>query len=1461
MKYKFFLSAFSLLSALLVENANASIRINEVLASNNSVNVDPDYGDNADWVEIYNDGDEAVDLSGYYLTDNLSTPDKFTFPTGTKIDSKGYMLVWCDGNDNEMHTSFKLSADGEQVGLYSPELELIDSVSFGAQYINVSYGRTLSNANEFRFFTKPTPLAANTGKGYVGKANQPMILTMGGKYSGSVDVVITNDLGGEVRYTLDGTEPTDTSSLYTAPIKLTKTAVVRARIFDGEKMPGNVMTSSYFINDEFEGHNLPIVSIATDPRNFWDSTVGIYTQDFKPDWEVPVNIEMFENNGSDRAAFNSPAGVKINGLAAWQLPQKMLGVYFKKKYGESKLEYQLFHDDPRNSFNNFALRASGNDWSNTLFKDGMIQQACRKAGVQYGLMAFRPSMVYVNGEFLGIHNIREKVDADYITQHYGYKSKDFDMVENGYIVENGSIDAWKEFEKLSSADLSVQANYEKLAEVLDVEGFTDYVIAEIYCANASIDHNLMAWKPKEEGKWKWILMDMDRGFFSVGLYTFDYFVGQKGWPLKNMMANKDYKQYFAQRCADRLFASYNSVDIDKQIYQHRANIEPVMDQQIARWKGTTSDWGDALPDKEAWDNYIGRLINYSDGRPKILLSELSGLCGIGEPHILSLRSSESALNSWTFNGLKVDMTNIGGLYPEGLKVSVSANFKDGYSFKGWRRDSVENVIEKGSTWKYLEGKDLGETWIAEDFDDSEWKERSIAENVSSETNTYYFRRHISLDSVTARKMLGAKINLMQQGGAVVYVNGQKVISTNMHLNSSFNSRPNQTPDSTARVTYIPFELTPSAFKVGDNVITVEVHHLKNSNYDKVMDLELFVELAGDEIVETSPTLEFVMGGETGYTALFEKTSDCVVPSTITEDLTLSKDCSPYLVPEDVKVAEGVTLTIEPGVILNVSPNVNFLVNGSVIAEGTADDSIKFQLNPKYDSNTESWGAINFIHTGDMVSKFKYTEVKNASKGPKAFNCVAAISGFDTHLLLDHINITNTNANPVALRYGSVVLSNSTLHSEITGDLINVKYAKGRVEGNMFIGNDQPDSDAIDYDGVDGGIIRNNVIRDFIGYNSDGIDLGEQAHNVYVDSILVFNITDKGISVGQRSNVILTNSTFIQTNLGVGIKDSCGIDVDHCTFYGVATPISCYEKVFGRGGGNAVVKNSVLSNSYDQAVFCDAMSSVKLINNICDTDTLPEADGNVFDSPEFVAAGEFNILTPNDVYGSDFLPIHPEEEPIISEICYAPIDSLGQTEYIKLFNPNDEPLNISGYVIDKGITFTFPEGATIEPDSCVYVAKSAEAMSGKANVYEWTKGSLANEGETIRITRPNGVVIDMVTYSPAAPWPVVKGTSNILVLTDLLSTNNWAQHWSLKDSNAGVETLQAKPSISMVYSKDTKSAIFFSENNDNLNVKVYSVSGICFDSFRAENGQEYLLNRYPSDILLIKVNNELFKVQR
>ena len=1422
MKLSNYLSVMAVLTIMAAMPAKAQVTINEVLASNGSINTDPDYGTNADWIELYNAGQTDVNLGGWSVTDNLGKPQKHILPDGTTIKAGGYLLIWCDDISSGLHAGFKLSADGEEVGLFDADGKMVDSMTFGPQYGDISFGRSMDNAGMTVFFMTPTPGAANTTPGYTGRSNQPVILTQGGAYAGSVTVTVTNDQGGVVYYTTDGSEPTKASSVYSAPLTFTQTTVLRARILEDGKMPGLTKTMTYFLNNEFQGHSLPIVSLATDSDNFWDSEHGIYgwtnANNEKADFEIPVNIELYENNGSDRAAFNEAAGVKINGLYAWQLPQKMLGVYFKKKYGESKLSYQLFHDDARTEFDDFALRASGNDWNYTMFRDGLLQQACRRGGLNLALQAFRPSAVYLNGEFLGIHNIREKVNEEYIETRYGLEAGTFDMIEGDQNVEAGDWEEWNHYKELWQKDLSVQANYDALAAIMDVENYTDFMVAQIWSHNTSVNHNPMAWKPKGGGVWSWIFTDGDRGFNSYADDYTDWYAGKANMPFGSMLKNDGYRRYFCKRAADLLFTAFNPEEIQRQVTEHAQDIEPLMEQQVQRWLGTSSSYsGNALTSTRQWRSRISYLRDFCDGRPIVLLWDMYENYGTGMPALLTLTGK----SGFDFNGLAINKNKWCGSYPTDMEITLTAGQRVGYTFKGWRENAVKKLITTGSQWKYLDNGTSPTSWYAASFDDSAWKQGAsplgydtdekmtdlikTTVNYGSSNSKYvttYFRRKFTVEDDPA-SYLQIKLRLLRDDGAVVWLNGKQIIRSNLREN--FESSPladNYAIPKRAAIRYLTYDIDPSWLRQGENTLAVEIHQTSKSSSDIIMDVELLAVLnqtASQNRLsgQTSPTIKLSIDSDMAVEAMYEPTGLNMLPDTIFTDMTLLKSKSPYYTASDVTIVKGARLTIEPGVEIRFAPNSCMIVHGGLTAQGTRSDSIRFVLNPQYAG--QSWGAVCFINS-DSKSMLSYATMTNANQGPRLYNCVAAISAYNCpQLVLDHLNITDVMSNPIAARYSDVTLTNSIIHSRVTGDLINVKYGKGRVEHCTFIGNDKVDTDAIDFDGIDGGIIRDVVAHHFLGDNSDAVDIGEQAIGVIIDSLLAYTITDKGISVGQRSTVKVSNSTFIQTNMGIAVKDSCHADVDKCTFFAVATPVACYEKVDGRLGGNAVVNECILSNSYDRTYECDDRSSIIFSGSLSDGDTL--SIGNLYGNPKFASATDY-MLTPADLkIGSTYMPETPQKEPIISEICYHPmLDS--ESEFIRIYNPAETPFDISGYILSQAFDFIFPEGSIIPAHGNVYVAANASKLRPIAQgnqVWQWTDGKLSNNGESVRLSNAAGIVVDQVSYMSVAPWPVSEQSGTIiLMLRDMNADNHLAANWTLKQYPDNVELIPAAPGTDMIY---------------------------------------------------------------
>ena len=1219
--------------------------INEFLASNATINQDPDYGDYADWIEIYNAGSQPVNLNGYYVTDNLNNPAKWQITRNVTINPGGYVLIWADDNDTGLHANFKLAQEGEEIGLFTPEEVLVDSVTFGEQTTDMSEGRKSDGSSELAYFVDPTPGTGNTTTSFSGMVyNVPDFSVTGGFYTSTVVTALSAFAGDTIRYTTDGSEPSGNSTIYRSPISISRTTIIRARVFNGNSYPGPVVTHTYFINEHVQQGTLPVISLASAPENFWDSAKGIYVQNFKPDWEIPINIELFENNGSDRAAFNQPAGTKVNGLNSWVLPQKYLGIYFRKQYtnSDSKLEYPLFFDRSRSNYKSFGLRSSGSDWSYTLFRDALAQNSTRPY-MNADMQGYRPSVVYINGQYMGIHNIRSKVNDDFIEKNFGMEGGSYDLIENGTTVDEGSLDAYNEFKSLIARDLSVQANYNAVAEKMDIQEFTDFIITEIYVRNTSFQHNIVTWKPKDSGKWRWIITDMDRGFFlakddPLGAFYIDRissFASDSSTPLGRLLNNAGYRTYFGQRMADHLFTTFHPTRMKKLIDTFKQNIEQEIPYHIQRWQGTTSSYGNAIPSVDFWNNQINYMKTFADTRPQFLLNDLTSSYGIGQAANLAITVSPADGGTVNINGLAVPEADWSGSYPGNLQSQLTAVAKPGYTFRGW----------------------------------------------------------------------------------------------------AYRSNPNS-------------------------------------------------------IISTSTVYNFTLTGDSGFTAVFQATGQSLLPANITGNTTLYRTSSPYLAQGDITIQPYCTLTIQSGVEIWMPKGANIFIGGNINATGASGQPVVFKINPAFAG--ASWGALCFTNT-TATSNFTYVTVEDASQGPIPIENTAAISAFHANLVLDHLTIENVYSNPVAGRYSDIVLTNSSLHMKVTGDLINVKYGSARIEDSIFRGDiSTVDTDAIDFDSVPNGIIRNCRIFNFFGDNNDAMDLGGKETNVAIDNALAYNIYDKGLSVGQKATVKVTNSTFVDCGMGMGLKDISNTVADHCTFYGNNKAIACYEKAPGRLGGNAVVTNCILSNSTEASYTADDKSNLDIKYSISDNTMLPSDPSNLFGDPLFIDPTGFDFRlqpsSPCTGRGSDQADMgtlsheyNGEPSLMFSGIYYNPLNDDSKPEFLTLYNPGQQPIDLSGYKITEGIKFTFPDGTILQAGESYLLSKKAGVSligARPGNSAKWESGSLANEGEPLKLENKYGMVVDYVDFKAESPWPLMATSDDVLTLKAYNLDNHLAGNWSV-----------------------------------------------------------------------------------
>ena len=524
MRHLFIVFLLSYNNIVLAQETLPEIYINEFMASNSTTILSPDLNESADWLEIYNAEDTSTHIGGFYLTDDLAEPQKWQIPSNININPGSSILFWADGHDEGQHTNFNLSKDGEEIGLFNSAGELIDSIYYGQQFSDISFGRYPDGAENLFFFDQPTPETSNINPGFSGIVPNPEFSMSGGFYQGVVELDFDNSNPLEtIRYTLDGSLPNPESALYFSTIVLNITTVIRAQSFQDAYLPSKVITNTYFIDESTE---LPIVSVATDPANLWDDEIGIYVEgtngipgycvneprNWNQPWERPISLEMYDANGN--LGFEIDAGMQIGGGCTRKYPQKTLSIYARSEYGDSKINYPIFDDKPINQFNNILLRNSGQDWWRAMFRDGMMQTLV-KDQMDIDWQAYKPAILFLNGDYWGIHAIREKHNEHYLESNYGINPDEIDILNGNATVKQGSADLYEAMiDFIETHDMTVTDNYDWVSTQMDISEYLNYMIAEIYFANIDWPAgNIKYWRQHGDNhKWRWILFDLDLGF-------------------------------------------------------------------------------------------------------------------------------------------------------------------------------------------------------------------------------------------------------------------------------------------------------------------------------------------------------------------------------------------------------------------------------------------------------------------------------------------------------------------------------------------------------------------------------------------------------------------------------------------------------------------------------------------------------------------------------------------------------------------------------------------------------------------------------------------------------------------------------------------------------------------------------------------------------------------------------------
>jgi len=583
----------------------------------------------------------------------------------------------------------------------------------------------------------------------------PSFSHIGGLYEVDFELTLSSqDPQAAIHYTLDGSEPTQDSPLYNQPLRVSnragqpnelssisttstrwkepigevfKAAVVRAKAIHPDGAHSAAVTHTYFVDQSMaRRYSLPIISINTDPDHFFDYDHGIYVMGRIYDeengqvdnlaanywerggqWERSMHIEFFDLSG--RRFLAQDGGVRIHGATTRTYPQKSLRLYADDWYGEmDNFDYELFpglHDSVQDNtiadFKTLLLRNWGNKWKAPMFRDAMMQSLVSHTSLD--IRAYCPVIVFLNGEYWGIYNLRENLDEYYLAAHYQIDPQQTVILENNGLLVDGEPGDEAHYQALLdyilNNDIKDPKHYSYVSTQMDIDNFIDYQISEIYAGNKSWPYdNIKFWRYKtdtyqpdapygQDGRWRWLIYDLDNGFgYDDESKSFEentLLQAESDFLFRSLIGNSEFRRQFINRFADHLNTSFTPQRVISTIDEMQDTLEPEMEEHIRRWNimGNSIDVWEENVDvmrifaRQRPDDVRGHILDYFDltgtATVTLLTDSTKGHIRINSIDITPDTPGVMDADEWS------------GTYFKGIPVRLSAIPKPGYQFAGW----------------------------------------------------------------------------------------------------------------------------------------------------------------------------------------------------------------------------------------------------------------------------------------------------------------------------------------------------------------------------------------------------------------------------------------------------------------------------------------------------------------------------------------------------------------------------------------------------------------------------------------------------------------------------------------------------------------------------------------------------------------------------------------------------------
>jgi len=695
------------------------------------------YQGTEDWIELYNPSAASVNLTGYYLSDNENNPTKWAFPANTLIPANGFLYVWCSGRDlkdpqGRLHTNFKVSQtknNPDHIVLAKPSGTILEDIEVEKTQTHQSRVRFPDGSNEWRYSLQPSPGISNDNANTaIAYAARPTLSQPAGFFTDSVTVAINStEPNAVVRYTLDGTEPSANSLAYTQPLVLTKTTVLKATTFSNNPLiyKSFVQFNTYFINED---HTLSVVSVASDGV----LNLANGNQSLRP-WG---SIEFFDK--SKQRKTRTYGELNSHGQDSWANDQRSLDWVSRDEMGyNAALQEQLFPLTERDEFQRIILRASGDDnypaahhpqnEGSAHVRDAYVHNLAKRGGLHLDVRTAEKCIVYLNGQYWGVYDMREiPDDHDYTDYYYGQGKYDIQYVLTwgNTWAEYGGQQAINDWHSIRTFILTNNMNdpnkFKYVDDHFDYKSLIDYVIVNSFTVCTDwLNYNTGIWRGlNPEGqhqKWGYILWDNDA--------TFDHYINYTGLPstqynakpcnpegltggsdpeqhiqvLNKLRSNPNVERYYVTRMADMMYTVFGCENMLNYLDTIEGLIDPEMTRHALRWDGTYAEW----------KNNLDELRDFITSRCNVLPSLMDDCYSVTGPFqtvvvIAPPLSGTLNINTLTYTADQFPQTKdyFGGS-DAGISLWAFADTLAGFKFDHWSATN-HTFADPDSTYGFLD---------------------------------------------------------------------------------------------------------------------------------------------------------------------------------------------------------------------------------------------------------------------------------------------------------------------------------------------------------------------------------------------------------------------------------------------------------------------------------------------------------------------------------------------------------------------------------------------------------------------------------------------------------------------------------------------------------------------------------------------------------------------------------------